>query len=319
MTSFLPMRVGNMQGIADTVVAITLEGLEGGELPAYEPGAHVDIRLPNGLVRSYSLTAPYARARPYAIAVHRDRASRGGSACIHDELRPGDVVDISPPRNLFPLAPGTHTSVLIAGGIGITPLYCMAQHLTARGRPWQLAYAARNRGAAAYAGALQALARRASARLTLHFDDEAAGQVLDIGHLVQAAPAGAHFYCCGPRPMLEGYLAACASLPGERVHYERFGGETATTAGDEFDIELARSGKTLRVKPGQTILDALLDAGVEIEYSCMQGICGSCVTPVLDGEPDHRDAFLSSGERAGNDRILICCSRSRSAKLVLDC
>jgi len=318
MTNFLPMRVGDIQRIADTVVAITLQGEHGGALPAYEPGAHVDIRLPNGLVRSYSLTAPYDRAHPYAIAVHRDRASRGGSACIHDQLQAGDKVDVSPPRNLFPLAPGAHASVLIAGGIGVTPLYCMARQLAAQGRPWHLAYAARSRGAAAFASALQALAGQARARLTLHFDDEAAGGVLDIEGLIREAPAGTHFYCCGPRPMLDAYLAACACLPGDQVHYERFGGETATVPGDEFDIELARSGKTLRVKPGQTILDALLDAGVEVEYSCMQGICGSCVTSVLDGEPDHRDAFLSPGERAAGDRIMVCCSRSHGARLVLD-
>ncbi|CAM3857785.1 PDR/VanB family oxidoreductase [Bordetella tumulicola] len=318
MASFLPMRIGEIQRIADTVVTITLEGVQGSPLPSYEPGAHVDIRLPNGLLRSYSLTAPYDRTRPYTIAVHRGRASGGGSSYIHEHLSPGDEVEVSVPRNLFPLLPGMHTSVLIAGGIGVTPLYCMAQHLTAQRRPWRLAYAARSRGAAAFADALQTLASQASAGLTLHFDDEAAGHVLNIENLIKEAPADAHFYCCGPGPMLDGYHAACSALERERVHCERFGGQAIQAASGSFEIELTRSSRTLHVGPDQTILDALLDAGIDVEYSCMQGICGSCVTPVLDGEPDHRDAFLSLDEQAAGDRIMICCSRSRSAKLVLD-
>lgn len=316
-TNFFPVQICDIQWVADSVVELTLLGVETEALPTYEPGAHIDIRLPNGLVRSYSLITPYHRDRPYTIAVNRDRESRGGSLYIHEKLSVGDVLDISAPLNNFPLVTGDSACVLIAGGIGITPLYCMAQHLTAYGRPWQLAYAARSRMSAAYVDELQELAHQASAMLMLHFDDERNGQVLNIERLVREAPPDADFYCCGPPPMLEGYLAVCSTSPAERVHYERFGIEPVPLSSDEFDVELALSGKTVRVKQNQTILDAILDLGIEVEYSCMQGICGSCITTVLGGDPDHRDGFLSPGEQTSNEKMLICCSRSLSPKLVL--
>lgn len=322
MAGFISMRVSQVRRLAGTVAAVTLEGLTQAPLPAFTPGAHIDVRLPNGLVRSYSLYTRNGAARRYEIAVNRDPASRGGSAYIHERLQPGDVVEISAPRNLFALAEGPHPSVLIAGGIGVTPLYCMVQQLAAEGADWQMAYAARSRAGAAFVDALQALAERSGAALRLHFDDEAQGRVLDVADIVRRAPAGAHFYCCGPAPMLQAYLQACAGLPEARVHYERFGADpaAATPAGEaEFEVELARSGRVLRVAPDQTILDAMLDAGVEVDYSCMQGICGSCRTAVLAGEPDHRDGFLSPQEQAANDSLMVCCSRARGGRLVLDC
>jgi len=322
MVDFMSMRVGQVRRLTGTVAAVTLEALADAPLPAFTPGAHIDVRLPNGLVRSYSLYTLDGAARRYEIAVNRDPVSRGGSAYIHERLQPGDVVNISPPRNLFALDEGPHPSVLIAGGIGVTPLYCMAQQLAARGADWQMAYAARSRAGAAFVDALQALAERSGAALRLHFDDEAQGRVLDIAGIVQRAPEGAHFYCCGPAPMLQAYLEACAGLPEARVHYERFCADPAATAlaGEaEFEVELARSGLVLRVAQDQTILEAMLNAGIEVEYSCMQGICGSCRTAVLAGEPDHRDAFLSPQEQAANDSVMVCCSRARGGRLVLDC
>ncbi|WP_232468017.1 PDR/VanB family oxidoreductase [Bordetella genomosp. 13] len=319
MNEFVKMRVGAIRRLAGTVSAIALERLSDAVLPSFAPGAHVDLRLPGGLVRSYSLYTLRDTERRYEIAVNRDGNSRGGSAYLHERLRVGDVLEVSAPRNHFPLIDGDHPTLLIAGGIGITPLYCMAQQLAARGARWHMVYAARSRAGAAFVDELQALADAAGMPLTLHFDDEAGGR-LDIPAIVAHAPPDTHFYCCGPAPMLDAYLSACSRLPAERVHYERFGADIPMPgAGQGFDVELARSGRTLRVRPDQTILEVLLDAGVDVEYSCMQGVCGSCRTGVLAGEPEHLDMFLSPEEQAASDCMMICCSRARGARLVLDC
>jgi vanillate O-demethylase ferredoxin subunit len=287
-------------------------------LPPFTAGAHIDLHLPNGLIRSYSLLNPQDETHRYVVGVNRDAASRGGSRYLHETLRPGDVLTIGAPRNNFKLDEEAAHSVFIAGGIGITPLLGMIRRLQSLGRSWQLFYAARTRQGAAFVDELQRLRDTTGASVQFCFDRENGGRMLDLAAIVSALPAGAHVYCCGPLPMLEAFERATAELPPQQVHVEYFAArETAATEGG-FTVELARSGRSLVVQPGHTILDSLMEIGVEPPYSCREGICGTCEVRVLDGTPDHRDLVLSAAEKAANDRMLICCSGARSSTLVLD-
>lgn len=287
-----------------------------GELPAVQAGAHVDLELPGGVVRSYSLINPDESHR-WCVAVNRDAASRGGSRWIHDSLRPGAPLLARGPRNHFALDEAAPYSVLIAGGIGITPLLSMARRLSSLGRPWTLHYAARTRAQMAFVGELRQLAERAGATLDLRADHEG-DPPLDLRAIVAALPAGAHVYACGPAGLLDAYEAATAALPRERVHLERFANAQAAASAGGFTVVLSRSGQRVPVKAGQTVLDALLDAGHQPLYSCREGICGTCETRVLRGTPDHRDLVLNDAERAACDRMMICCSGALTPELELD-
>ena len=288
-------------------------------LPPVEAGAHVDLHLPGGHLRSYSLCNAPGETHRWVVAVARDAASRGGSAWLHEYLRVGQVLDVSGPRNNFALDDSASHSVLIAGGIGVTPMYAMVQSLAAAGRSWELHYGARSRRAAAFVPALGALAPRG--RAVFHFDEEHAGRPLDLAAIVKGAPPGAHFYCCGPGPMIDAYQLATAHLPPEQVHLEYFKAP-AKAAEDSvpgrFEVMLSRSGRVLHVDEDRTILDTLLDAGVDVPFSCMEGICGSCEIGVIEGTPDHRDMVLTPVQQKSGKTIIACCSRARSQRLVLD-
>lgn len=280
-----------------------------GELPPCPAGAHVDVYLPNSLVRQYSVAL--SDATSYTIAVKREAASRGGSAYIADSLRVGSALRIGPPRDSFPLVPSGPV-VLVAGGIGITALLPMARQLSVEGREWVLHYAVRRPEDAAFAQALRAYGRRVRIHATA-----VAGRRLDIAGIVREQPAGTHYYCCGPSSMLESFEQATAQIPGDQVHLERFA-PAACASGEEFIVRLARSGKVIPVAAETTIVDALLAAGIEAPSSCQQGICGSCEVKVLEGIPDHRDDVLTESEKSGNGVMMICCSRAKSHELVLD-
>jgi len=287
--------------------------LDGRPLPPYAPGAHIDLHLPNGLVRQYSLITAEPDPGSYSVGIKRDPASRGGSRYIHDELRVGKTLKISAPRNNFPLVEDADHVVLLAGGIGITPIWCMVQRLEKLGRSWELHYACRSRSDMAFLSALEAMS---SSRF--HFDDESEGKFLDVASIVAKAPKGAHLYCCGPTPMLKAFEAATADWPREQVHIEYFTPkqEAAKTGG--FTVELARSGKEFIIPEGKSILQVLLDAGVDVDYSCELGICGACEQRVISGIPDHRDAILTEEEQASNTKVMICCAGCKSERLVLD-
>jgi ferredoxin-NADP reductase len=287
---------------------------DGGTLPPAEPGAHIDVHLPNGMVRQYSLVEADSDPGAYLIGVKLDPAGRGGSRYMHEQLRVGQILTISAPRNNFPLAETEAPIVLFAGGIGITPIWCMVQSLSRRQRPWQLFYSCRSRQDAAFLAPLAAL----GSLVGLHFDDENHGRFLDIAGLVAAQPDDAELYCCGPQPMLAAFEAATAGRPSERVHVEYFTPKTAAALEGGFIVELARSRREFAIPAGQTILGVLLDAGVDVTYSCEEGVCGACETNVLGGEPDHRDNILTEKERAANRTMMICCSGSKSERLVLD-
>jgi ferredoxin-NADP reductase len=287
--------------------------LDGQPLPAYEPGAHIDVHLPNGIVRQYSLTEAKPDPASYTVGVKRDPASRGGSRYVHDELRVGKTLKISAPRNNFPLVENAPHVVLFAGGIGITPIWCMVQRLAQLGCPWTLHYACRSRADMAFLRPLEAMAGA-----KFHFDNESGGKFLDVGAVIAATPKDAHLYCCGPTPMLKAFETATASWPREQVHIEYFTPKQEAAKAGGFVVELARSGKEFVIPEGKSILQVLLDAGIDVDYSCELGICGACEQRVISGEPEHRDAILTEEEQASNTKVMICCAGCKSERLVLD-
>ena len=287
--------------------------LDGKPLPPYEPGAHIDLHLPNGLIRQYSLIRPEPDPSSYAVTVKRDPASRGGSRCVHDELRVGRTLKISAPRNNFPLVENASHVVLLAGGIGITPIWCMVQRLHKLGRSWKLYYACRSRADTAFLQPLEAMGHT-----HFHFDDENGDRVLDIKPIITEAPREAHLYCCGPTPMLKAFEAATADWPRAHIHVEYFTPKQEADRKGGFVVELARSGQEFVIPEGKTILQVLLDAGVDVDYSCELGICGACEQRVISGTPEHRDAILTEEEQASNTKVMICCAGCKSERLVLD-
>jgi len=280
-------------------------------LPAYAPGAHVDLHLPGGLVRQYSLVDPAGSDAVYRVAIKRDPRSRGGSVLAHDRLRVGDLLPVGTPRNLFALDEACAHSVFVAGGIGITPIACMVQRLRALGLGWTLHYSVRTRADAAL------LDRLAGPGLQLHIDDEQGG-LLDVAAVVASVPDGSRAYCCGPAPMLDAFEAAARAKPGLRWHVERFAAAASSAAEGAYAVRLAASGRSVQVAPGQTILQALRACGIAVRASCQQGVCGTCETAVLAGTPDHRDSLLSDDEKRSNKVMMICCSGSLGPELVLD-
>ena len=316
-TGLVDARLTNIEDVARDTKLYTFQRADGGKLAPYKPGAHIDLHLPNGLVRQFSLVAPNADPDSYVVGVKRDAASRGGSRYIIDEMRVGDQIKISAPRNNFPLVENAEHVVLIAGGIGITPIWCMAQQLIALKRPWTLYYSCRSREDMAFLEALQALDPHAA---HLHFDDEAEGKFLNLAAIVAAAPANAHLYCCGPNPMLKAFEAAAAGQPRAQVHVEYFTpkDEAAATHIGGFWVELARSGEEYFIPEGKKVLEVLFDAGVDVDYSCELGICGACETRVISGIPEHHDSVLSEEEQATNEKVMICCCGCKTERLVLD-
>jgi len=317
--STMMVRVARRNIEADGIVSFEFASLDGRDLPAFDAGSHIDVHLPTGHVRQYSLcSAPHERSR-YQIAVLREEQSRGGSAGMHDAVNEGDELSVSLPRNHFALASVPAKHLLLAGGIGLTPLLCMAQHLDRTGKDFELHYCARSRSRAAF---LERLADASWAeRVHYHFDDEDEHQRLRLDALLKDATPDTHLYVCGPQGFMNAVLdeARASGWPESRVHYEFFSAPTLDTSTDgSFEVCLARTGKTVTIPADRTVTQALADAGVDVPVSCEQGICGTCLTRVLDGEPEHRDLFLSPEEQSRNDQFLPCCSRSKSRKLVLD-
>ena len=257
------------------------------------------------------------------VAVLNDRNSRGGSRHVHEQLRVGQTIAIGAPRNHFRLDETAPKSVLLAGGIGITPVVAMLRRLSELQKPAHLIYCARSRHEAAFVAEIDALVSASPSLLSVqyHFDDEA-GAPPDLPRLLDGHGADTHFYCCGPGPMLDAYERACEQLGQAHVHLERFAATAAPVAPSVpaagYSVELRKSGITVQVAPGVALLDALLDAGLNPEYSCREGVCGACETRVISGDVDHRDHLLSKQERAASKSMMICVSGCRSGSLVLD-
>lgn len=307
---------------APGIMSIELIPPRGERFPAFQPGAHIDLHLASGLLRSYSLLNPCGETDRYVVGVQIDKKGRGGSRFIHENFRVGMSVQLSAPRNLFALDESAAHSVLIAGGIGVTPILCMYRRLIELGRPVQMLYCARSADHAAFIDELRAMSEASptGAKLDVHFDAENDGRPVDLKAYLASVPADAHVYCCGPAPMLDAFDAACESVGIANRHIERFAAvvQAEPAASHGYSVELARSRKAVEVAPGRSLLDSLLEAGVNVDHSCMEGICGSCETRVLSGCPDHRDSVLSASERASNQVMMVCVSGCKGEKLVLD-
>lgn len=308
-----PVVVGSRTVVATDVLELELHAVAGGELPPWEPGAHLDVVTGDGLTRQYSLCGDPADRTSYRIAVLRQADGRGGSAWLHDRMRVGDELDVRCPRNHFPLEPAP-SHVFIAGGIGITPLLPMIRQVAGTDAVWTLHYGGRTRAAMAYADELRSLGPD---RVVLIPQDECGP--IDIGAAVAPVELGTAVHCCGPESLIAAVEAACAAR-GLRLRTERF----APRAGDPdavdgaFTVEIASTGAALLVPAGRSIVDVLMDAEVDILTSCEEGTCGTCATAVLAGVPEHRDSVLTPEEQAAGDRMLPCVSRARTPRLVLD-
>ncbi|MFC9552965.1 PDR/VanB family oxidoreductase [Rhodococcus sp. NPDC056960] len=306
----LPLRVVAARWEAESITSYEFARADGGELPAWVPGAHVDVHLPSGTVRQYSLCGDPADTSRYRIAVLELPSGRGGSVEVHRELRPGRPIRIGLPRSNFALA-DAERYVFVAGGIGITPMLPMIREVQRRGRTWELVYGARTAEHFAFVSELDASAVRLVPQDT---DGH-----LDLASVVESS-SGAAVFCCGPTPLMDALVERMsqAGRAGD-LHLERFAAAApAVESGGEFEVELARSEKVVSVRPDQTVLEAVRDAGVDHPSSCEMGICGSCEVKVLGGDVDHRDDLLTESERAQCNSMMICVSRARGARLVLD-
>lgn len=312
----LPVQVADVRAEARDVITLELRALGGGPLPAFEPGAHLDLHLPNGLVRQYSLTNDWRESDRYVIGVGRAEKGRGGSDYVHANIRAGVQLKISAPRNNFPLDPEAGSFLFIAGGIGVTPILAMVRWCDANQKDWRLIYAARSRQRAAFYEELCALG---GDRVHFHFDDEC-GQVLDASQAISAWTEGQGIYCCGPEPLMAAVKSLTERLPSGAVRFEWFTAPAVDEQldSDAFSVRLARTGTELQVPPNKSILEVLEEHGIEHPFSCREGLCGTCQTNVCEGEPDHRDYVLTDEERESGKTMMVCCSRSKSPVLVLD-
>jgi vanillate O-demethylase ferredoxin subunit len=313
MNELISVRVEATAFAAKDVCALTLVATDGGALPAFTAGSHLDVHLPGGLVRQYSISNDPAETHRYVLGVLLEAQSRGGSRAAH-ALRAGQVLQVSAPKNHFPLVPARR-SLLIAGGIGITPILAMARQLAREGVSFEFHYTARNAERMAFREEIEASDWADSARFYV-------GDCrLDVEGLLAAQDAGAHVYVCGPKSLIDAVSDAAErqGWTGEQVHHEFFAGAAPAPAGQDraFDIEL-RSGRVIRVAADQSAAQALIAAGVPLLTSCEQGVCGTCLTKVLAGQPEHRDLYLTPEEQAANDQFLPCCSRASSQRLLLD-
>ena len=312
----LQLDVTDVQAEARDVVAIELRARGGGALPPFEPGAHLEVDLPNGMVRHYSLVNDSRERDRYVIGVGRVADSRGGSIFVHQSVRRGMTLAVSAPRNNFRLDPRAERFLFIAGGIGITPIMSMILACEVDAKPWRLVYATRNGPRTAFYERL----REHGPRVQFHFDDQR-GAMLDVAHCLSDVKSGEHVYCCGPQALMESVRMHSAPLPAETVHFEYFtapaeAANGAAVAG-EFEVELRSSGRRFGVPPDKSILEVLEAGGLQLPFSCREGLCGTCLTPVCEGVPEHRDYVLSQAERDAGQSMTICVSRSKSPLLVL--
>jgi len=300
------------------IASFELARPDGSALPAFSAGSHIDVQVPGGHTRQYSLCNDAAENHRYRIAVLRDAASRGGSAGMHDAVAEGGTLLISEPRNHFPLVHAERT-LLFAGGIGVTPLLAMAQRLATLGADFALHYCTRSPERTAFRDEIAASAY--AQRVQFHFDDGDAAQKLDLEQALGRPAPGTHVYVCGPAGFIDFVLKTAERLGWARdqVHTEYFGAAPQDTAGDRpFQVKIASSGAVYDVPADQTVVHALQAHGIEILTSCEQGVCGTCITRVLQGECDHRDLYFTDEEKAKNDQFTPCCSRAKGALLVLD-
>lgn len=298
------------------IAVLNLQQPDGSPLPAFAAGAHIDLHLENDLIRQYSLCGDPEDTACYRIGVLKDPQSRGGSVYVFEQLTEGSKVQISVPRNHFPLATNASRHLLIGGGIGITPMIAMAKTLSKQGAEFELHYCLRSESAGAF---VEELRSEFGGRLVLHCDDLDDEQKLSPAELLGAPDSDEHVYVCGPGGFMDWVIesAKTAGYASEQIHFEYFNAEVDIT-GNSFEVYCAQSEVTVQVGSEQSIAKALKGAGIKVDVSCEEGVCGTCITDVLEGEPDHRDHFLTDEEKEDNDQIAVCCSRACSKRLVLD-
>lgn len=298
------------------VAVMEFESITDQTLPKIEAGAHIDVHLPNGMIRQYSLCQNPQQQGIFRLGILNDPESRGGSLSAFTELKDGMQLQVSSPRNLFPLSKAKH-SVLIGGGIGITPLITMAYQLLQEGASFELHYCGKSASSSAFVDEIKT--GELAAFSHFHFKDEGANHRAFFEDSLKNVDPATHVYTCGPNGFMDWVinLAKTQNLADAQIHKEYFQVEADLT-GDAFEVVAQRSGKIIMVSSEETILSALAREGINIEMSCEQGICGTCMCDVIEGEPDHRDVYFTDEEKADNEQILVCCSRSKSPRLVLD-
>ncbi|WP_106400974.1 PDR/VanB family oxidoreductase [Actinocorallia populi] len=307
--------VADRRAEADAVVSLTLHRAGGGELPPWTPGAHVELLLGDDVVRQYSLCGDPADGKSWRIAVLREPGGRGGSDRVHTALTPGTELRVRGPRNHFGLVPAKRY-LFVAGGIGITPLLPMIRQAAAEGAEWRLLYGGRTRSSMALVEEVRALAAH-DGQVSVRPQDE--NGLLDLPAFLGDPEPGTLVYCCGPEGLLAAAEGACADWPPGTLHTESFAPVAASREGDTgFEVELRASGLTLRVPSDRSVLDTVVEAGVQVLYSCTEGTCGTCETDILEGEADHRDSVLTQAEQEAGQSMMICVSRCRGPRLVLD-
>jgi ferredoxin-NADP reductase len=309
--------VRQMTWEADDVLSLELVRVDGGDLPEWTYGAHIDLIMRPDLIRQYSLCGDPSERSRWTIAVLLEPKSAGGSRFIHEVLRPGMAILAAGPRNNFPLVEAEH-HLFIAGGIGVTPLLPMALELEKRGSDWAMLYGGRRRESMAFRAELGAL----GSRVTISPEDE--NGLLDLASAIEATPAGTAIYCCGPEPLIAAVELQCEASGRPAPHVERFSArsdfvaETPEGGNTAFQLVLAKSGRRFTIPADQTIIQVLAAEHVFVATSCTEGYCGVCETPVLEGIPDHRDDYLLPEVRATNTKMMVCCSRSKTPELVLN-
>lgn len=316
MNNLINVTITERQMMSSDVVSLTLTNVDGSPLPGFSAGAHINVHVNDHTIRQYSLCSAPVETNFYRLGILKDPKSRGGSIAIHEQLKVGDNITITEPNNLFPLNMAADHSILAGGGIGITPMIAMAYALKAADKSFDLHYCVRSHNEVAFLDELQ---RDFGEALKVHCDDLGDEQRLNPAVDFGEAVAGTHIYTCGPSGFMEWVMGSARDIgfKDENIHFEYFNIEIDST-GESFTVIAEKSGKTISVSATQSIVAALSEAGIKVEVSCEQGICGTCIIDVLEGEPDHRDHFLTGDEKADNDQIAVCCSRAKSSVLVLD-
>ncbi len=315
------LRVERITPEAEDILSYELVSLDGGPLPPFEAGSHLDIHVPGGFLRQYSICNDPQETHRYVIAVQRDSRGRGGSRAMHELVHPGAELTVSLPRNDFPLL-HARGYVLVAGGIGITPLLSMARTLQRQGAKWHLYYCTRSAERTAFRALLSS--PEFAGHVTFHHDGGDPSRGMDMRALLATRNPGFRLYCCGPAGLMKGVRDAALhhQWPREKVHFEAFTAEGTGAISDradtEFQVVVRSTGAAYPVPPGKTVLNVLRTNGLCVPSDCEAGSCGTCLTNVLEGEPDHRDTFLSEPQRHACRNMLVCVSRARSRKLVLD-
>lgn len=317
----LTLKVTRIAQLTPRIKAFALSPRDGGALPGFTAGAHIDVEVkqPDGQMstRSYSLTNPHDQGGCYEIAVLREQDGTGGSAYMHDGVWPDQIVKAGNPKNDFPLADDAAEHLLVAGGIGITPIFAMLRTLAVRGATVEMHYCARNPELMAFQDEVRALAGE---RARFYFDGGDPSRGLDLGALLATPVPGRHLYICGPKAMNDAAIEICKARgwPDDQVHFEFFAAAAPEAGDTELEVVLERSGRTLAIPADKSILDVMIAEGLDPMYDCTRGECGCCITEVLEGEPEHRDYILTDAEKAAGKHICVCVSRAKTGRLVLD-